>query len=189
MTIWWSKATRLLEFSRSCRKRYAGNNCNPAFLWRKFFVTEELGILVVGWGFTQHNAMGDGSDDRQVPKGPRWSGVKRGISTQHSGRELFWTQVPLLQCKDICSEIKTWFKPGHENCHVCHVVISPQCILTLRCVNALQILSLRKRSCPRWRTSHGERTRKVEPPQLHLLEPSPSSLLQFAVICQRPQRP
>ena len=24
MTIWWSKATRLLEFSLSCRKRYAG---------------------------------------------------------------------------------------------------------------------------------------------------------------------
>ena len=31
MAIWWPKATRLLEFSRSCRKRYAGN---PAFLWR-----------------------------------------------------------------------------------------------------------------------------------------------------------
>ena len=100
----------LVVESRSCRKRYAGNNCNPAFLWRNFFVTEELGILVVGWGFTQHNAMGDGSDGRQNPKGPRWSGVKRGISTQHSGRELFWTQVPLLQCKDIWSEINTWFK-------------------------------------------------------------------------------
>ena len=53
MTIWWSKATRLLEFSRSylgsLYQRYAGNNGTRE---PGFFVTdgrtEELGILVVG---------------------------------------------------------------------------------------------------------------------------------------------
>ena len=50
MTIWWSKATRLLEFSRSylgsLYQRYAGNNGTRQ---PGFFVTEELGILVIGF--------------------------------------------------------------------------------------------------------------------------------------------
>ena len=48
MTIWWSKATRLLEFSRSCLfAPWHEEEVGPGF-----FVTEEeeeeLGILVVG---------------------------------------------------------------------------------------------------------------------------------------------
>ena len=43
MTIWWSKATQLLEFSRS-RPQADPDLRTRFFLWR----TEELGILVVG---------------------------------------------------------------------------------------------------------------------------------------------
>ena len=47
MTIWWSKATRLLEFSRSCLKSEQAEP-DQAFCDRGGQRTEELGILVVG---------------------------------------------------------------------------------------------------------------------------------------------
>ena len=67
MTIWWSKATRLLEFSRSylgsLYQRYAVEKCleclgndgprQPGFfVTDTFCVTEELGILVSGYVFS-----------------------------------------------------------------------------------------------------------------------------------------
>ena len=63
MTIWWSKATRLLEFSRSylgsLYQQYAVEKCLESldlrerrepgfFVTDTFCVTEELGILVSG---------------------------------------------------------------------------------------------------------------------------------------------
>ena len=48
MTIWWSKATRLLEFSHSCRKRYAGNNGTRGYsgsLYQIAFFVIEGGTL------------------------------------------------------------------------------------------------------------------------------------------------
>ena len=47
MTIWWSKATRLLEFSRSW---WAWASFTGFFVTDTFCVTEELGILVSGCG-------------------------------------------------------------------------------------------------------------------------------------------
>ena len=53
MTIWWSKATRLLEFSRS-RLALKEDLGHPVPAWKTWHLlrdrqTEELGILVVGW--------------------------------------------------------------------------------------------------------------------------------------------
>ena len=47
MTIWWSKATRLLEFSRSSVSRTLRHEeeVGPGF----FVTEEELGILVSGY--------------------------------------------------------------------------------------------------------------------------------------------
>ena len=47
MTIWWSKATRLLEFSRSRPQGLL--TCGPGFFVTEDRQTEELGILVSGF--------------------------------------------------------------------------------------------------------------------------------------------